>query len=77
MPDGADKKNKKKLVETASASQAGAPDAAAASGHVGGGVGLRPYSVASKTIRFCYQYIYPTSSKTQSFTNNYIIWISS
>ena len=37
MPDGADKKNKKKLAETASASQAGAPDAAAASGHVGGG----------------------------------------
>ena len=38
MPDdGADKKNKKKPAETASASQTGAPGATAAPGHVGGG----------------------------------------
>ena len=37
MPDdGADKKNKKKPAETASAAQAGTPDAAATPGHAGG-----------------------------------------
>ncbi len=45
MPDGADKKNKKKPAETASASLTGAPGAAAASGHVGGG-GLNGFRVA-------------------------------